>query len=96
MDDAVRGGRSAAQAVGVLEGVTAYRDSSSSQGRGGLLRAGEADDLMPGIDEFANDGGTDVSGAAASNITRSKRKLSLRRRPGSDLDHRERWRAPMS
>ena len=64
VDDAVgcRGG--GPQAVEVVEVAAVRLGALGRQGGGGLVRAGQAGDVVPGFEEFGDDGGTDVSGRA--------------------------------
>jgi hypothetical protein len=73
MNDALGGDRTAPQAVEVLESTPMDLGAGSSNGRGGGVRAGEADDLMPCFEQIADDGGTDVSGCSGHEDTHVSR-----------------------
>jgi hypothetical protein len=54
VNDAVRCGDAVAQAVEVVEGTAMNLGAGSRQCCCGRVRAGEADDLMPCVEEFAD------------------------------------------
>ncbi|GII30276.1 hypothetical protein Pmi06nite_37180 [Planotetraspora mira] len=62
VNDAVRCGGAATEAVEVVEGASVHPGAGGRQRGGGLVRAGQADDLVPGSEEFEDDCGPDVSG----------------------------------
>ena len=53
------GGRAGPQAGGILHGAAVHLGTGRLHRRGGRLRPGEAGNLVPGLDELADDGGTD-------------------------------------
>jgi hypothetical protein len=65
VNDTVGRRRGPAQAVGVVEVASMDLGNKRDQFRGGLVGAGDADDLMARIDELGNEGGADVSGRAS-------------------------------
>ena len=68
MDDAVCRRGAAAQAVEVVEGAAVDLGPGGHR-RGGVVRAGQADDLVSGVEELADDGRTDESGRAGDKYT---------------------------
>jgi len=64
VDDPVGCFRRGPQAVEVVEVASARRRAGSGYGGHSLVRASQAGDLVPGFEEFGDDGGADVSGRA--------------------------------
>ncbi|GII54964.1 hypothetical protein Pth03_33530 [Planotetraspora thailandica] len=65
VNDAVGRGGAAAKAVEVVEGAAVHLGAGGRQRGGRPIRAGQADDLVPGFEEFEDDGGPDVPGRAS-------------------------------
>ena len=61
VDDTVGRCGGGPQTVEVLEVALLHVDTFRRQGGGGLVGAGQAGDLVPGLQEFVDDGRTDVS-----------------------------------
>jgi hypothetical protein len=59
VDHAIRSGRSRVQALEIFERTAVDIGSCPGKGRGSRVRAGEAEHLMPRVDQLADDGGTD-------------------------------------
>jgi hypothetical protein len=57
VNDNIRCGGPAAQALNIFEGTAMYFSACRGKRGGSRIRASEAQHLMPGIDEFLNDGG---------------------------------------
>ena len=64
VDHAVGRGGGAAQALEVLEVAAVHGDAGALQRCGALVRAGQADDLVPGVEELLGGGGADEAGRA--------------------------------
>jgi hypothetical protein len=69
VDDAVGRGGAGAQAGEVVEGAAVHFGAGRRQCCGGRVRAGKADDLMPGVEEFADNRRSDVSRGAGHKDT---------------------------
>ncbi len=61
VDHAVGGGGRLAQAVEVVEVAAVHLGAHGRQGRGPVVRAGQADDLMSGLQQLGHDGRPDVA-----------------------------------
>jgi len=64
VDDAVRRGRTAAQAVEVVQGAAMNLGPGVRDQCGALIGASQPDDLVSGVDELSDDGGSDESARA--------------------------------
>ena len=76
MNDAVGCDGAVAQAVVVFERAAVHVGAGSGQYCGGRVRAGEADRLMPGFEEFADNRRSDISGRAGDKHTHSEVRFS--------------------
>ena len=53
----------------VVQIAAVHLRSGGFHGLGGPVRTGQAEDLVPGVEQFAGDGGTDESGGAGDEYT---------------------------
>src|SRR5204863_5153907 len=72
VDDAIGRGGCPPQAVEVVQIAALHLGAGGGQCGGGAVGTGQADDLMPGREQFGDDGGTDVSGRAGDENTHEK------------------------
>jgi hypothetical protein len=61
VDDAVRCSRCAAQAVKIIEGTALHLRTGRGDFCSGSIGTSQAEDLMPCLDQLADDGGADES-----------------------------------
>jgi AcrR family transcriptional regulator len=69
VDHAVRFGRAGAQAVQVGQGAAVYLGTRGRYRCGGLVRAGQAGDVVPRFEQLPDDGGADEPGRAGHENT---------------------------
>jgi hypothetical protein len=62
VDDPIRGRRGVPQAAEIVEGAPVRLGPEGLHGRGGCVGTGQADDSVPGAEEFGDDGRSDVAG----------------------------------
>jgi hypothetical protein len=72
MDDAVRSHRSAAQTVKIIEGTTMHLCASGGKRGSGCIRACQAEDLVPCLNQLADDGGADKTCRASHKNSHKK------------------------
>jgi hypothetical protein len=65
MDDALRGGGATAQAVEIVERAAVNVDAGGRERGRRLIGAGQAENVMPGREEFADDRRSNEAGAAS-------------------------------
>ena len=66
VDHAVRSGRTAAQALEIVEGASMGLGARGLHGRGRLIRTGQADDVVSRVDQLGYYGGPDESARAGN------------------------------
>jgi hypothetical protein len=66
VNDAIGRGRTSTQAIEIVEIASLHLGAGGTYGGGGLIGAGQAEHLVPGIEQLANDGRTDPSGRASN------------------------------
>jgi hypothetical protein len=64
MDDPIGVGRAGAQAVEVLDIAPYHLDPGPGQAGGRRIRAGQADDVVTAVEQFADNRGADKTGRA--------------------------------
>ncbi|GAA0273883.1 hypothetical protein GCM10009527_082930 [Actinomadura nitritigenes] len=64
VDDTVGRGGGRGEALQIVEVASVHLGTGGRQRGGGLVRAGQADDLVSRVEKFGNDGGADVPGGS--------------------------------
>src|SRR5690606_21450623 len=77
VDDAVGRSGGCGEAAEIVEVASVRLGAGSRQSGGGLVRAGQADDLVSRCEEFGDEGGADVSGGSGDEYAHGLRLPAL-------------------
>jgi hypothetical protein len=72
MNHAVRCSRSASQAVKIIKLAAMHLCAGSGYFCSGCIGASQAEDLVPGLDQFLDNGGADKTGRASNENSHKK------------------------